>query len=421
MSTETTLNSKNAYSYIGWISNLQGKLFFNLFDAYGFRYDKTIGEIFFYKDKNNNLFFWSGIIDFRDSQDNKNSKKQEQTAKDSQNCIFQELRCFFIAKKTKNDINEELKGKFFIVLKDDKNKVKTLYKFTINKNNNYNEYLEKIRTFDEILELDIVILQNGIIKIITNTINKNIFENNQKNEEYFFLNIFLLIKSLFHKDRFHHKRNEHINLVVKSEDEKEALKKFVFFIQKYIAEERKKFENNIILYNLIGITNYLLTLLYIIKKYDKDWYKNKIILVNHLRNSLKDEKKEESKITNLIVSASIASLSLVGVYKILEINTTICPEKKKQILQSLIPNFIEVFAIFILAFVFYDYIKTRAIPFSLSNNPFLKAIIKGYNLVCSFLIRNTKPTIGTNFFTTKLIPYLRKKIRDLNLKIYKKK
>ena len=33
--------------YIGWISNLQGVLFFHLFDAYGFRLDKTIGEIFF--------------------------------------------------------------------------------------------------------------------------------------------------------------------------------------------------------------------------------------------------------------------------------------------------------------------------------------------------------------------------------------
>jgi len=401
----------NLYSYIGWISNLQGRLFFHLFDPYGFRYDKTIGEIFFFKDRNSNLFFWSGLIDFRDS---------------SKNYSYKELRCFFIAQKNTSERGEKLNGKFFIVLEEldeEKVKVKDIYKLTTEKNENYDSYLQKIQEFKYFLEFNIEILQNGIIKI-TSIINNDKFDfNDKRTEKYFFLNIFLLIKSLFHKDRFHHKRNEHINLVVESKDEVEALKKFVYFIQRYIAEERKKFDNNIINYNLVGITNYLITLLNIIKNYDEEFYKAKITMINHLKSALKDEKKDDSKIKNLISSAAISSLSLVGVYKILEINTIKDEdiEIKKQILQSLFPSFIEGFIIILFIFVVYDFVKTRAIPFSLSNNPFFKTIVNVYNLVCGFLIKNTKPTIGTNPFNKKIIPYLRRnKIRNLNIKIYEK-
>ena len=230
------------------------------------------------------------------------------------------------------------------------------------------------------------------------------------------MNIFLVIKSFFHKDRFHHKRNEHINLVVRKNKLKEDLKLLVYYLQRYISEERKKFNNNIVFDNLIGVTNYLNTLLEIIKNYDKTYYEQKIKYIQNLKYSLEKEKNEKTLFSNLFFSSAIASLSFVGVYKILEINAVSETQQKIEVLNNFIPSLVNYFFIILFVFILIDYLINRCIPISLSKNPVNIFLVKIYNGFCEFLIKNNKPLLGKNKFQKIYFP----KVRNLIKKIIRK-
>jgi len=392
--------------YIGWISNIQGVLFFHLFDELGFRLDKTIGDIFFNfnfdKYNENNFIFWSGIIDFRDFKDTKEEIK--------------EFRCFFIIKSKGKKDNKFLYGKFFFIpeneiIKEENNKkiILTLLNQVNNKECNYKEYIKHIRNLQvNLYEFNVVILKNGLIQLSAK------YDLN-KSEYNIFLNIFLIIKSFFHRDRFHQQKNEHINLIYKKTNLKDNLKHIIYSIQRYISEERKINNNYISIKNLIGVSHYLKELLIISKQYlknDKNYINKKLSEIDNLKSSLEAE-KPESSFFNFIFSAGLTSISSVGVYFILKIQST-PSSKKPEIVSDFMQYSVTFFIFLLIIFSMYDWLKNKGTPYSSLNNP-ISFLLKLSKRVYKKLILFSNPLTGKNILTKSFIPHIRRLIRKFTL------
>jgi len=400
--------------YIGWISNAQGELFFHLFDEFGFRYDKTIGDVFSYiwYKNDENFIFWHALIDFRD---HKNKDSIELNS------------CIFLAESHILKGIKYLRGKFFIVphikeneLKKNIIKLYNLKKQYEEKNNkpSLKEFYNIIQNFNKKITIDVVILKDGLIELSLN--NQNKLEMDNKGEKFLFLNVFLIIKSLFHKDRFHHKKHEHINLIIKEGNIEKALKNLIYYIQRYLAEERKKSDNNVSKKNLIGIANYLKVLLLVSKKYfrNDDFLEEKTKHIDTLIKILEAETKNESTIKNFISSSFIAASSYFGVYNILKINALNDVEKKKLVenfLSQLVPELFSYFLVALLIFTIWDYIEKKAYPLSLSDNQLIKFLSFIYYKLYLKIICFTKPFTGKGIFTKNIMFKIRKFIREKTL------
>ena len=401
-------------AYIGWISNLQGTLFFNLFNPYGFRLDKTIGEIFYFKEKNSDFIFWSGLFELFDNEQNEQN-------------LINITRVFFIAKRK----NDSLKGSIYInfienIYKDkNEEKINDLFEYT-KKEKTYEDYEAKIQEIEDLIKIDFFVEKNGIIKLYkSENLRQTKFQDDMA-ENNFYTNIFLIIKSLFHKDRFHGKRNEDITKILKYqklsevENVKEALIQTAYNIQQYIAEERKKVNpgSKEYIYNLVGITNYLMSLLLIIKDYDKNFYEQNIEKIKHLKNALKDEcNKEKASIIGVFYTiVGATSFVLIGSYKILQINAAEKSEKLI-IVKTFWPDMFFWFIMLLIVYILSERILTKFISINISNNPILKFFLNIWHFIEIRMIKYTKPTIGKNFLTKKVIPWLRIKMRRLYLKI----
>ncbi len=400
--------------YIGWISNLQGTLFFNLFNPYGFRLDKTIGEIFYFKEKNSDFIFWSGLFELFDNGQNEQN-------------LINITRVFFIAKRK----NDSLKGSIYInfIENKDKNKEKIndLFEYT-KKEKTYEDYENKIQKIEDLIKIDFFVEKNGIIKLfeLENLGQTKLKFQDDISENDFYTNIFLIIKSLFHKDRFHGKRNEDITKILKYkkylsdvENVKEALIQTAYNIQQYIAEEKNIYSSKIY---IIIITNYLMSLLLIIKDYDENFYEKNIEKIKHLKNYLLYEYNTENERKKVVIIRIIytifgtTSFALMGSYKILQINAAEKSEKLI-IVKTFWPDMFFWFIMLLIGYILLERILTKFIPINISNNPILKFFLNIWHFIEIRMIKYTKPTIGKNFLTKKVIPWLRIKMRRLRLKI----
>jgi len=276
------------YTHVSWISNISGRLFFHLTDAYAYRYDRIVGDVLQLnkKQKDTRIFFISMLADLRDE------KKSTYSKKNSDGIDSEYTRIIISSNVVHSSCNpKEVKGKVYFIdskghtglykNKDENNFISKLDEY-IKNDNPYQELQHIINEFVEKYSNE----SNYVIKIIDFKINEagfvylkeidfeghKVHRNTKVNADVQMA--FFLLKFTFHKDRYHSTSRENIIRVIpylqvaecmelnKNCQSKDLIisKLLLDGVKKYISEKRKLKVDYQEFSDLKGVINYAKTL-----------------------------------------------------------------------------------------------------------------------------------------------------------------
>ncbi len=263
---------------ISWISNVSGRLFFNLTDPYSYRMDRIIGDVIHLNKQENNTryLFTSVLVDLRDEAIENST-------------VF--TRIVLWAKATVNDdeLPKSFEGAIYFFddpaypklnKSNDERKIVTQFN-TLAKDNKPEELLDELTKLVQLYEEDkdkiidkvnFKIYANGIIELEQSKLWST---HSQEEKSPTIKQAFYFIKFIFHKDRFHLQSNEGIIRIInapKSFDDLNSTEivkiteELLVGIKRYIAESRKlNSKNPLVLQQLKGVLVYANSLITIIE------------------------------------------------------------------------------------------------------------------------------------------------------------
>ena len=296
---------------ISWISNVSGRLFFNLTDPYSYRMDRIVGDVIHLNKKidRTRYLFVSMLVDLRDEAEPNSTEF---------------TRVVLWAKADFND--DELPTKFegAIYFFDDfsnpgleksteEKEIVTNFK-KLAKKESAKSLQDQIKTLVELYEnkkgiekgkekiidkVNFKIYANGIIELNQSSL-WGTTTTEQKNPAI--KQAFYFIKFLFHKDRFHSQSNEGIIRIIEtkksfdqytSEEIVGFTKELLAGIKRYVAENRKQnAKSPIVLQQLKGVIVYANSLISIMESTIGN-------IENHTKEQIREIAYEKQLIENL--------------------------------------------------------------------------------------------------------------------------
>ncbi len=391
--------------YVSWIPNVSGKLVFSLSDPFSYRYDRIVGDVFEKRFSDEEIkrrshpqsIVISMLVDLRDYRSPIIESKY--------------TRLIFVAEYKQN----KLQGKLhFLDDLDNPGLSKS------QKEIGFVKALKASESFDQAYKTvdDLVVFYQNADRRKLTTIEYKLKENgivylgyiegaakrDKENREIDIKQAYYFLKFIFHRDRFHPQANEEIVPVLPYSpqfDDKQYISKMIDSIGEYLSVVRKEKSGDYQgLQRLLGIATYVETL-YTLSDTDERRKKHLERLEKSIRYecSLLPEIKpptlfdflQELKSWSIVIFAIITPLFVSEVVKLDE--------------NDFLPYF-EIYAFGFALSLSIVYL-TRAITANSIKACYLSK--KGYDLYKAVLLKvkkNSLPSLGKNWFTSKLFPVI---------------